>query len=138
MLVLKIMGFISVLGFLYWVITTLNNKVIKKFNHDFLDSGNFIIAFISNLFIYFGHMWYVEAITKSGDVLNGILIMGIGGLGLLLLITLNIKMTNFLVGLTGSLIQITLFGIASFFAFFVIFIVIAFFANARPVYNINN
>ena len=138
MLVLKIVIGILLLWALYWVITGLNNKVMQKFKHDFLDSGSFGIAFVSNLCIYFGHMWYIEALEKSGDVLNGMFIMEVGGIGLLFLVVLNIRKTNFVVGLTGSVIQIALFGIASFFAFFLIFLVGAFFANARPVYNIND
>ena len=138
MLVLKIIAGITLLWSLYWVITTLNEKVMQKFKYDFLDSGSFGIAFVSNLFIYFGHMWYLEAIEKSGDILNGMVLIGIGIVGLLLLTFINIKRTNFIIGITGSVIQIALFGIASFFAFFLIFLAFAFMANARPVYNIND
>ncbi len=138
MLVLKIIAGILILWFLYWSIKTLNEKVIRKFNYDFFDQGNFIIAFISNLFIYFGREWYIEALEKSGDILNGIILMGIGGVGLLLLVIINIRQTNFLVGLIGSVIQIALFAIGSYFVFFFILIAIAFLSNTRPVYNLND
>jgi len=138
MLVLKIIAGITLLWLIYWSITTLNNKVWKKFKYNFFDSSNFVLAFISNLFIYFGREWYLEVLEKGGDLLNGMVLMGIGGIGLLLLIFLNIKGTNFIVGVVGSMIQLALFGIASFFAVFIVMLAIAFFANARPVYNIND
>lgn len=137
MLVLKIIAGILVLWFLYWAITTLNQKVIKKYKYDFFEGYLFGLAFVSNLFIYFGHEWYLEAIAKSGDQLNGMIIMGIGVIGLLLLIYINIKWTNFIVGLVGSVIQIALFAIASYFAVFLIFIAAGLLANTRPVYNLN-
>ena len=138
MLVFKIIVGITFLWTLYFVIKTLNEKVIHTFKYDFFDTGSFGIAFISNLFIYFGYMWYLEAIEKSGDIFNGGILIGIGIVGLLLLTFINIKRTNFIIGITGSVIQIALFGIASFFAFFLIFLAFAFMANTRPVYNIND
>jgi len=138
MLVLKIIAGVALLWALYRVIRSLNNKVIKKFNYEFLDKAVFSIAFISNLLIYFGQMWYFEAVERSGDVFNGILLIGFGIVGLLFIVFINIKRTNFLVGISGSVIQLSLFGVASFFAVFVIWFVVASIANARPVYNIND
>lgn len=137
MLVLKIIAGILILWFLYWAITTLNRKVINKYKYNFFEGHLFGLAFVSNLFIYFGHEWYLEAIAKSGDQLNGMILMGIGGIGLLLLIYINIKWTNFIVGLVGSAIQIALFAIASYFAVFLIVIAVGLLANTRPVYNLN-
>ena len=137
MFVLKIIAILTSLWIFYKIITTLNNKIYTKYKHDFFDSDIFWLAFISNVFIYFGHTWYSEALINHADLLNGQIVMGIGGLGLLLLTALNIKSTNFIIGITGSVIQIALFAIASFFTFFILMIIGLWMMETKPVYVIN-
>jgi len=138
MLVLTIIGIVAVLGFLYWMITTLNSKVIEKFDHDFFDLGLFFLAFISNLLIYFGHDWYLDALAQQGDILNGMIIIGIGAVGLLLLIMVNIRQTNLIVGIIGSIIQLFLFAIGSLFGAIGLIVAGAALMGTRPVFVLND
>ena len=138
MFVLKTIAVLVLLVLLYKGITTLNNKVYAKFKYDFFDQSLFILAFGSNLLLYFGHSWYLESLKTGIGILNGQVLMGIGAFGLLLLVALNIQKTNLLIGLIGSLIQIFLFMIASFFTVFILMAAALWLSETKPVYVINN
>ncbi len=138
MTVLYILGFVAVISFLYWGIRKLDSMVEAKFKYTFFDPGVFGIAFVSNLLLYFGNSWYKEALKKSGDLLNGELLMVFGGIGLLLVIFLNIRSTNYIVGIIGSAIQLTLFAVATFFGVLALIIIGAFLMGTRPVYVLND
>ena len=138
MTVLYILGVVAVISFLYWGIIKLDSMVEEKFKYTFFDTGVFVIAFVSNLLLYFGNSWYKEALKKSGDLLNGELLMAFGGIGLLLVIFLNIRSTNYIVGIIGSAIQLILFAVATFFGVLALIIIGAFLMGTRPVYVLNN
>lgn len=139
MLVIKVLIGALVLFSLYYIISRLNEKAIASFKHDFFSTNLFVLAFVSYVSIYVGHFWYVkELATNGGDPLSGALVMSFGIIGLLTILILNIKQTNILVGVLGTLIQLPLFVIGSFFAVFIIIAAIAGISQVRPVYNIND
>jgi len=139
MLVIKIILGSLILFSLYYIISRLNEKAIATYKHDFFSTNLFILAFVSYVSIYSGHFWYVEELASNGgDPLSGALVMSFGIIGLLTILILNIKQTNILVGVIGTLIQLQLFMLGSFFAVFIIIAAIAGISQVRPVYNINN
>ena len=113
MTVLTIIGILLAALVLYIAIEKLNSYTDKKFNYLFFDVGTFVPVAISYLLLFFGNKWYQEAIEKSGDILNGAIVFGIGVIILLVIIYKNFKATNFIVGLFGTVFQLAIYTIGT-------------------------
>lgn len=91
-----------------------------------------------------GHYWWRSAIETGGDQLNGIVLMSLGAAVMLGSLVMNIRRTNVLFGVVGTLLQA---GIASVLALFggicaTVFLIVFFVAfvaalGAKPVYIVN-
>ena len=138
MIVLGIIAAIIIIALLYLLIIKIDEYAYKVYHYEFFNMEHFIAVFTANLFIYFGHSWYQKAIAQSDDILNGTILMGIGTLIVVFVIYKNVKNTSLPLGLSVSIFQIVLYAAGSFLAFFAIIIAVAFFAQTKPVYNINN
>jgi len=64
--------------------------------------------------------------------------MGIGSLFLLGVVYYNIKNTSLMYGLIMSLVTEIIYAVATPIVFFALFMAVAFFAETKPVYNIND
>ena len=80
----------------------------------------------------------MDALKEQGDLLNGVLLIAIGGMLLIVVVFLNIKNTSFVYGLVMSLIMEVFYAAATPVMFFALIMVVAFFADTKPVYNIND
>jgi len=137
MLVLKIIGILVAVLISYLIIDYLNNYTHKKYNYEFIDWNSYFVVAISYAFIYFGEKAYVHAVESNGDILNGQLLIGIGIIGLIIMLFINIKKTNFLVGVTGTVFQFAVYGVLAVVGLVAILIAGAFFSQTKPVYNLN-
>ena len=138
MLVLKIIGGAILFFALLMFFTQWYEKLERKYQYDFFDTQLFVVAALSNSAIYFGHMWYLEALKVNGDRLNGELLITFGIWGLIYVVYRNIKGTNFFIGILGSVLQLALFGAGTVFAIIAIFGLIAALSETKPTYVINN
>jgi len=80
---------------------------------------------------------YENALKVNGDILNGLILIGIGILGLLYILVLNIRKTNFFMGLFGTLFQFIIYAALAIVGVIVFLIVSAIFSKTRAVYNLN-
>ena len=133
-LILAILGVVA--GLLFF-----NDYCQNKFGHAFLTKTMFVVTAAGFLLVYYGHMWYQASVNHHGDTLNGIVLMVLGNIMLFGVIYHNVTKTNLLYGVTGSTIQIALFGTIGYVA--VTLLIIAAIANlmlmvdAKPVWIVN-
>jgi len=137
MLVLKIIGILAALFVTHLIIDYLNKYTDKKYNYEFIDWNSYFIVAISYVFIFIGEKAYSHAVESSGDILNGQLLIGIGIIGLITMLYLNIKNTNFLVGILGTLFQFAIYGVLAVVGLIALLLAGAFFSQTKPVYNLN-
>ncbi len=137
MLVLKIIGVIVALVIANFIIDKFNQYTNKKYRYEFIDWGSYFIVAISYAFIFFGERAYTNAYISNGDILNGQLLVGIGIIGLIFMSYINIKSTNLLMGILGSLFQFTIYIGLAIIGAVILFIASAVFSQTKPVYNLN-
>lgn len=137
MLILKIVAGIVCLLLLYSVMVKLNSYTYKKYSYEFfteLSVGMYVVIYCG---FYFGWEWYINALTENSDTLNGILLIVIALCLLIYMIIKNIKNTSVLFGSLFTLIQMVLMIPISAVALIFLIGLIAFYAQAKPVYNID-
>lgn len=110
MLVLQIIAGLAILAATVWAFFAFNKHCEEKFNYRFFTKQSFLIVGAAIITIALGNEWRLNLIKEHGDVLNGILVMGVGGVIALYLTFVNFKKTNLIYGLAGSTVQIVLFG----------------------------
>ena len=137
MTVVWIMFMIVIVICVYILVLKIDAYSYRVYGFEFFTLPRFMIVFVANIFLYFGESWYVEEAVKSGDILNGIILILIG-LGLILYNTyINISKTSLVFGFLVSLFQLALFAIGSLFALLGLFIMLALLSQTKPVYNLN-
>lgn len=138
MTVLTIIGVLITLILIALFIQSSNEYSMKVYGYEIFNAGNFMVSVFGYLAIYFGNSWYSEALKEQGDLLNGQLLMGIGGLFLLAAIYFNIKNTSLVYGLMMSIVTEILYAAATPVVLLGLLVAAAFFAETKPVYNIND
>ena len=141
MLVLQIIIGLIVLTAIIWSFFAFNNHCENKFDYRFFTMPSFLTAGVSLISIFLGNEWRVNSIQENGDILNGIVIIGIGVIIALYLVYLNFKNTNLIYGLGGSAVQLAVFGVLAYFGFLILIlgIVVSVFASMaeQRVYVVN-
>ena len=138
MLVLKIIGILIVAFLIYLLIIKVNEYTIQKYRYEFFNMANFLISAVGYGLLYFGYKWYMSALEKNQDILNGQILIGIGVILILTVIYYNIKNTSGPIGLVLSLIQAPIYSALAVFSLVALIAAIAFFSETKPVYNIND
>ncbi len=138
MLVLSIIGIIIGLILLALFIQASNGYSVKVYGYEIFNTGNFTVSVLGYLAIYFGNSWYMDALKEHGDLLNGEILMAIGGVFLIGVVYLNIKNTSLIYGLVMSIVAEVVYAAATPFILLVLLMAGAFFAETKPVYNIND
>jgi uncharacterized BrkB/YihY/UPF0761 family membrane protein len=115
MLVVYILGGLLCLAGVYFgvrfAINSINEHCDRKFGHEFLTMDFLYICTFAYLIFFCGRFWYSHALQTRGDTLNGIIVMILGILIFLFIIFLNVRSSNYVYGILGSVVQIALFGI---------------------------
>lgn len=137
MFVLSIIGICLVYFLLYLIIKRINSYSNDKYKYNFFNIINLSIISISYVLIFIGYKWYEKALEINSDILNGQILIGIGFLAIFSILYINIKRTKLFFGFLMSLVQLIFYIPISLIALLIVFIVVAFFANVRPVYRIN-
>jgi len=138
MVVLSVIGIIIALILVALFVQYSNEHSQRAYNYEIFNAGNFIVSVLGYFAIYFGNGWYSDALKEHGDLLNGELLMGIGGLFLLGVVYINIKNTSLFYGLVMSVVTEIFYAAATPVVLLVLLMAAAFFAETKPVYNIND
>jgi len=116
MLVLKIIGILIAAFLVYLLIIKVNEYTIQKYRYQFFNMANFLISAVGYGLLYFGYKWYMNALEKNQDLLNGQILIGIGVILILAVIYYNIKNTSGTTGLAFSLIQAPIYSVLAVFS----------------------
>lgn len=123
MLVLKILGVLALALTLYCLISKFNKVCDENFSYKFFTIPSCLGMMAATLLLYLGIQWYRSAATSEGDVLNGILVAGIGVVIAIAIGAYNFKKTNLMYGLFGTAAQLAIFVPLAFIGTLVLFTV---------------
>lgn len=141
MLVIKLILVVSVLVAFAIGIKKFNNHCWSKFGHVFFTKRAFYFTAAAVGAYAIGQMWRHSAEQSHGDTLNGMILMLTGGLIGAWLVFDNVKRTNALYGIAGSVASLGLFTVLAWvwLPMMVIGLVCNFLIlmSAKPVYVVN-
>ena len=137
MLILKILAALVALYVIYLIAVAINQFTQKRYKYLFLNQTTLITSLSGYGALLFGYSWYMNALNKHGDILNGQILVGIGALLLLWTIYSNIKNTGLLIGIVFTAIQQIIYLVVGATSLFILFLLVAAYAEAKPVYRID-
>lgn len=137
MKVLIVIGILFTLLLVYVLVKELNRLTNERFNCMFFTNEYFYFYAVINLGLFFGYRWYESELISSGDILSGILIMFFATCLLFYVFVKNIKASNFVYGVVFTLVQVVIYLPLTVMGLFVLFGLISYFSQTRPVYKVN-
>lgn len=137
MKVLIVIGILFTLLLVYVLVKELNRLTNERFNCMFFTNEYFYFYVVINLGLFFGYRWYESELISSGDILSGILIMFFASCLLFYVFVKNIKASNFVYGIVFTLVQVVIYLPLTVMGLFVLFGLISYFSQTRPVYKVN-
>lgn len=141
MLILKIIMVIAAISSLVFGLSRFNLHCSRKFGHMFFTKSMFYATATALAFIVAGCVWRQSAVETNGDQLNGIVLIVIGTLIAFAMIVGNIRQTNLVYGIGGSIVQLGLFSVLAYVSITMMIVVLFFqflmLASAKRVYVIN-
>jgi len=137
MLVLKILGVLLALFSLFKITQEINKFTNKRYRYLFFNKKTLLSSFAGYASAIVGYIWYTNALQQHGDILNGKLLMIIGALFLFWTVVYNIANTSFFIGTVFTLVQQISYLIVAAGGIILYVIMIAVYADAKPVYRID-
>ncbi len=141
MLVIKLILVAAVLFAFFVGITKFNSHCGAKFGHAFFTKRAFYFTATAIGVYAVGEMWRHSAQQSHGDTSNGIVLMLVGGLIAAWLVFDNVKRTDPLYGIAGSVVSLGLFSVLAWvwLPLMAIGLVCYFLMlmSAKPVYVLN-
>ena len=137
MKVLAVIGILVVVFILLVIVQMVNKYSESKYQYEIFNWGNFTLSVVGYIMIFFGNEWYIKALARGGDILNGQLLMGIGVIVILIVVYSNIKNTSLVFGVLITIFQQLLYIPLSVFAFLGVLLALAMASGTKPVYKIN-
>lgn len=141
MFVIKVILVVVVIAAFVFAIAWFNGHCSEKFGHAFFTKPAFYSTAAALGLLIAGHMWWRSAIQSHGDTLNGIVVMALGVLVACWLIYTNIRRTDAVYGIGGSVVQLGLFSALAWvwLPLMVVALIGQFLllATAKPVYVVN-
>jgi hypothetical protein len=138
---MKVLGFIAFVLIaygLYRFFLKSDAYLQKTFEYKILEQESYVVGAVGDTLFYIGYLWFNSALDKNGDILNGILLMIFGFALMVLLLLINMKQTNWYIGLVVTLFQLGVSAIIAFSFILMIFMTVAWFSETKPVYKIND
>lgn len=136
MTVLYIIGFLAVVILLLFIVTYINDYSTKHYSYEFFSFWNLAVVAIAYLMLFYGDKWYLEALAKGGDILNGQILMGIGILIICALIYVHIKNTSVIFATIVTPFQLILYIPAAVLSLFAFIVLAAWLSETKPVYRL--
>lgn len=141
MLVIKLIVIAAAIAALVLGITKFNQHCTAKFGHAFFTKTAFYITAAALGLLAVGNMWRHSAIQSHGDALNGVVMMVLGALLACWLVYVNIRRTDAMYGIGGSVAQLGLFSVLAWvwLPLMVLALIGQFLLlmTAKPVYVVN-
>ena len=134
MFMLGLIGMLLFAGAIYYIIEAFNTYTQKESKYRFFTIEHTVAMVISYGLLWIGYGIY----NSSKDPLNGIILMIIGVLVLCFVMLNNFKSTPRGIALKGSAMQLIFYIPITMAIIPIVAMVIAFFAQTRPVYSINS
>lgn len=136
MFILSILGVLLSAAAVYGFIEWFNTYSHKEGQYKFFSSEHTMAYVASYLLILFGYKM-IENHWRD-DSLNGIIVLAIGIIILILTILNNFKSTKRSLAIKGTLAQVILYVPITVVGLIILAAAVAFFAQTKPVYNINS
>lgn len=138
MFILSLIGLVIAAFLLYVFIEWFNGYTYKKSGYEFFTMGHSAAMVISYGLIFFGNSNMQSALRDHGDALNGGLVIAIGVVILIGVIVNNFKKTTKKLAFLGTVLQIILYVPIAIGAVIIAAVMLAWFSETKPVYNINS
>ena len=138
MTVLAIIGALVALGLIIWFIKYSNEYSWSEYGYEIFNFEEFVGYVIGYGLLYFGYDWFKTAMQHQGDILNGILLMIIGGVILLAMVLNSIAHTSWRYGLLMSLVKGVLYALATPIVIIGILMVGAWLMETKPVIRLDD
>lgn len=142
MLVLSIIGGILGLVFIYWMVVKINELSYEKSGYEYFTPTSAGFVIVGYYFLFFGFAAFSTAShAVNGDILNGILLMIIGGVLVGVIIVSNFINTpneNILITIIFSSIQLIVYVGLAYVSAFILLLAFAALSQTKPVYVLNN
>ena len=119
MTVLLILGFVLLIVFAYYLSKKFNAYTYKRFQYEFFEmvSALFIAAsYVASYIAYYIYDKYTEAST----LLNAQVLIVIAIVILVTVVIINIKRTNLIIGIIGSILQLVLYTLVTLYFILII------------------
>lgn len=136
MTVLYIIGVLAIVIVLLMFVGWVNALSQSKYDYEFFTYGNLALTTIAYALLFFGAKFYLDALSAHGDILNGILMMGIGAIIILGVLIWHIKHTSFIFGLLFGILQLVIYIPAGIVSFLIIIAALAWLSDTKPVYRL--
>ena len=137
-MVLGIVGFVVVLIALYIFFEYMNKLTYERYTYEFFSIAHMLQVIIGYWLVYFGSDIYMSALKKGGDLLNGQLLIFIGVVVILVVIYKNFKAVPFFAAVMLSVVQLFICIPLSVGVFLGLIMAMAFLAETKPVYVLND
>lgn len=141
MLILKASIVVAILVGVVLGIKRFNEHCRCKFGHSFFSKKAFYWTALALCLLVTGNLWRASAEQQQGDTHNGTILMVVGIAVALWLVYVNVKQTNLIYGIGGSVLQISVFSLLAWVSIPVLALVLLcqflVLAAAKPVYIIN-
>jgi len=111
MVVVKIALALCCLGGIVWGVYALESYIWRRYEQRFFTAATFTCSLLAFSLLLVGHSYWLEAKAKASDDLNGLALMGVGGLIAVCFCLWNVRRTNLATGAIGSLLHAALFTI---------------------------
>lgn len=138
MIILTLLGLLTASAVLYWFINWFNSYTYYTCDgYQFFTLKYSISIIFAYAMIVIGYGIYKAALLHHGDLLNGQLMIGIGGMILFLIIHTNFEKVPRKMAIIGTLTQLILYIPIAVCALIVLFAMAAYLSETKPVYRIN-
>ncbi len=137
MLILTLMGLLAAAFAIYVFILWFNQYTYHHAQYEFFTKEHSVAMVFSYALMFFGNNWMQTALANNDDWLNGAIVLAVGVLLLLGVIINNFKQAPKLYALAGSLAQLILYIPITIGAVIIVAVMVAWFSETKPVYNIN-
>ncbi|RQU99893.1 hypothetical protein DF047_33770 [Burkholderia cenocepacia] len=141
MLVIKLLVAAGAIAAIIFGIMKFNQHCLNKFGHAFFTKPAFYLTAVTLVLLVIGGYWRHSAELNHGDTLNGIVVMGLGVALAGWMVYVNIRRTDVVYGIGGSVAQLGLFSVLAWISLplmaLVLFAQFLLIAMAKPVYVVN-
>lgn len=138
MFVIKLLGGLSLLGAIAWAVYTFEAAAATRFDHRFFARRALVLPTLAFVLVMIGHYVWASAKTIPGNERDGIVLMVVGALAGVGLLIWNIRRTGAAFGISGTLLQTTLFSALGYLGVIALVVLVLAWAFILAVSNVEH